>query len=95
MIALERNADGFRPQGKEVILMEQKKVGLKANLMFALGAVFGVLGLAFWIGSGLAYLQGMIGQIAVLTMVGLVCLVLGGACLWNGHRARKRVRQGQ
>ena len=44
MIALKRNASGFRPQGKEVILMEQKKVGLKANLMFALGAVFWRIG---------------------------------------------------
>lgn len=43
--------------------------------------ILAVLGIAFLGGSYLAYLQGVAGQITVLAVVGVICLVIAAALL--------------
>ena len=72
--------------------MNQKNMELKARLSSAVDIVFGVLGLAFLAGSGLAYLQRVATQIIPLAATGVICFVAGIAMLIVGRHARKNTK---
>lgn len=60
---------------KEKRFMIMKRITGKAFKLT--GVILGILGIAFYCGSGLAYLQGVLTQIAVMAATGTISLVAG------------------
>lgn len=70
-------------------IMKKKQIVVK-GVKWA-GLFLCVLGGAFFFGSYLAYVQGVLSQIKVLAAVGMICVVAGLIALIAGHMKLKKV----